>query len=201
MMKRNQNSRLKASKNSVKFETRCDNCEKMPSEQNCSKCIVNMLEKYRNDSLEDENLSSDEKTTKYKNDLDNLILIPTLIFQAFQTILEKKIQIENEKQKLVIAEKIKSDDSPLLEEKIPIIVREKISIIGKKGDIGQKIGLFFFNPKNKDGLHLPKIYVPTVIESFCESYKSIDGTNYSSRYLLDNVIAGANKDLEEEDQG
>jgi hypothetical protein len=29
----NQNSRQKASKNSVKVKTRCDKCKKMPSEQ------------------------------------------------------------------------------------------------------------------------------------------------------------------------
>ena len=196
----NQNASQKASKNSVKVKTRCDKCKKMPSEQNCSKCIVNMLEKYSNDSLEDENLSSDEKITKYKNDLDNLILIPTLIFQVYQTILEKKIQIENEKQKLVKVEKITSDDSSLLAEKEPKKIREKILIIGKKSDVGQKIGLFYFNPKNKDGLRLHKIHVAEVIESFCETYKPIDGTEYSSRYLLDNVNAGANKHLEEEDQ-
>jgi len=198
MMSANQNSRQNASKNPIKVKTRCNKCKKMPSEQNCSKCITNMLEKYSKDSLEDENLSSDEKVTKFQKDLDNLVLIPTLIFQVYQTILEKKIQIENEKQKLAKAEKIKLDDSPMSAERMPITVRKKILITGKKSDVGQKIGLFFFNPENKDGLHLPKIHVAAVIETFCESYKPIDGSEYSSRYLLDNVNIGANRDLEEE---
>jgi hypothetical protein len=194
----NQNSSQKASKKSVKLKTRCNKCKKMPSEQNCSKCISNMFEKYSKDSLEDENLSSDEKVTKFQKDLDNLVLIPALIFQVYQTILEKKIQIENEKQKLAIAEKIKSDDSLLLAEKMQKTVRKKIPIIGKKSEIGRKIGKFFFNPENKDGLHLPKIHETTIIELFCDNCESIDNTEFSVRYLQDNVTAGANEDLEEE---
>ena len=193
-----QNNRLSAPKKVSKVNQRCGKCKKMPSEQNCSKCIANMIDKFSNDSYEDENLTTNEKITKWKDDLANLKRIPTLIFQVFETILEKKLQIENEKQKKPIPGEKKSDSSSPFEENKSIIVKKKIPINGKKGDVGQKIGLFFFNPGNKDGLRLPKIHVAEVIETFCESYESIDGTEYSSRYLLDNVNTGANKDLEEE---
>jgi hypothetical protein len=86
----------------------------------------------------------------------------------------------------------------LLAEKMQKTVRKKIPIIGKKSEIGRKIGKFFFNPENKDGLHLPKIHETTIIELFCDNCESIDNTEFSVRYLQDNVTAGANEDLEEE---
>jgi len=195
-----QNNRLSVPKKASKVNQRCANCKKMPSEQNCSKCIANMIDKFSKDSYEDEDLTTDEKITKWKKDLDNLKLIPTLIFQVYETILEKKLQIENEKRKNIVSGEVKNDSSSPIEENKSIIVKKRIPIIGKKSVVGYKIGKFFFNPENKDGFHLPKIHETAIIELFCESFESIDGTEYSSRYLLDNVITGANKDLDEENQ-
>jgi hypothetical protein len=193
-----QNSRQNGSNKNGKVNPRCDKCNKIPSKDNCLKCILNLHCLFNNDFYEDESLSVQEQIIKIKQDLDNLSPVPSLFIQIVEAYSDKKIKLEKKLLELSSKVEIKVDDSPNIEEKEPKIVRKKIPIIGKKGDVGQKIGFFFFNPKNKDGLHLPKIHVAAVVESFCESYKPIDGTEYSSRYLLDNINTGANKDLEEE---
>lgn len=194
-----QNSRLPASKKNGKVNPSCSKCNKIPSKDNCLQCILNLHCLLSNDYYEDENLSISEQITKLKQDLDNLKHIPTLFIQILETYSDKKIKLERKLLELSTKKEIIGNDSSNIEGKKPT-VRKRIPTIGKKSDVGQKVGKFFFNPVHKDGLHLPKIYEAAIIELFCEWFESIDGTEFSSRYLFDNINTGANKNLDDEIQ-
>ena len=192
-----QNSRLNNSKKNRKPHPRFRKRDLIPSEENCLKCILNLHLQLSNDYYEDENLSVTDQIEALKEDLENLKPVPQLFLQIFEAYTDKKIRLERKLLELIAKEKIRVEESTRLEELNQKPVRKKIQVMGKKSDTAQKVGFFFFNPDNKDGLKLPRIHDDAIIEIFCEEFESIDGTEYSSRYFGDNVVTGANKELDE----
>lgn len=201
MMISDQTPRLPSAKKTGKINPRCSNCKKIPSANSCLQCFLNLHSLLNNGYYEDENLSVKEQITKIKIDLDNLKPILSIFIQIIEAYSDKKGLLEKKLLELLTKEEIMEFDSSNTEEKKPINTRKKIPISGKKSDVAQKIGKFFFNPDFKDGLHLPKIHEAAIIEIFRVFCESINGGEYGSSYFFDNVNYGAIKDLSKKNNG
>lgn len=189
-----QKTKLPQSDQTVKVKTRSDSkCKKMPSGNNCLVCFNSMLGEIIKDSYLDMELNREEIISRMKSKIDELKRIPIALVPAYIAILENNMKAEKEKLEEQKSMKKGKKAGYALDENKSNDNWEMIPIALDKGDLAKKAGFFFFNPNNKNGLHLPNIYRDPINELFCEHFKTSKGSSLSLRTTIDGLASGKNE--------
>lgn len=190
--------RIPANKRTRLNRKNCKSCPKTASVETCMLCIMNMLVNNTNYALKNSKLSIAEQLAELDLKLEGYTHIPNLFLHVIDVLKDQKKNLEAELLRQSVHEKLNGKEKSDLNGSIPVKAIIKIPVVGKKKELGKKLGLFYFNPSNKHGLHLPKKYHAEVIELFCTHFESEDGTQFSRRTTLDNLLFGAIQELDED---
>ena len=183
---------------SIKVQKKCVSCIKIPSEENCIKCVLNMYSNFSEESLEDGSLSLAEIIAKYDNDLENINRILNLFIQASDVIREKRRNMATELIKQSIVKGNVEEVQFAIDESNSKFDKKRLPINGFMHIIAKKIGYFFFNPENKSGLNMPKMYQDAITDFICKLFEQPNGSSFSQRTIGDNIAEGGNMAHKEE---
>ena len=189
---------LPVSNRSIKVPKKCVICIKLPSEESCIKCVLNMYSNFDEADLEDGNLSLAEIIAKYDNDLENINRILNLFIQASEVVREKRRNMATELIKQSMVKGNVEEVQFALDESNSKFDKKRLPIHGYIHIIAKKIGNFFFNLENKSGLHMPKIYQDAVTDFICKLFEQPDGSSFSQRSIGDNIAQGGKKGYKDE---
>lgn len=177
---------------SIKVQKKCVSCIKIPSEENCIKCVLNMYSNFSKESLEDGSLSLAEIIAKYDNDLENINRILNIFLQASDVVREKRRNMATELIKQSLLKGNVDEIQFAIKESNSKFDKKRLQVEGLNYIIAQKIGYFYFNLENKSGLHLPKKYQDAMTDYFCKLFEHEDGSSFSERTIGDNIAIGGN---------
>lgn len=167
----------------------------LPSSKRCLNCVTNLLEINHSDEFDD--LSSEEKSTFFKETTQNMRLVSILFDRNLKEFFQESFNYEEE---VLLAETcVEKEETNIADDQtiihFPII--KKIRLTGKVKVFGQKTGFYLFNKKNIYGLQLPVNLIKSISASLCLIYEAPNGDTMSERYLEENINFGSKCDPKE----
>lgn len=186
----NNSSEFQGENQPFKLPKRCENCLRLPSEVNCMLCLLNMNATFSDESLEDGSLDLSEIMAKYDNDLDNMNRVMSLFLRIYSNTKEKRRNVANRIIKRSMDMENGAEVQLEIQKKTAKYDKNRLPVSGLKHIIAKKIGYFFFNPHNKSGLHMSRIYEDAVTSSVVKLLEHEDGSSFSIRTTGDNIAEG-----------
>lgn len=189
-------TRIPVNKRKLNGNQTCEFCDKTPSEVNCINCIMHMLVKYTKALVNNNKLTLTQKIAEMQRLLEGYKQIPVLYLRVIDIIKEQLKRFEIELAEQEVLEKLNEGEQSGLDGNNQDKKIIKIPIAGKKSEVGYKLGLFFFNQDNKDGFNIPKKYQAEFTEIIASYFVSDDDKPFRHRTILDNILIGANEEID-----